>query len=153
MDVVEGMTDEAILDRILQHEGGFVDHIHDRGRATNFGITQATLSDWRGKPVSTDDVRQLTVEEAKAIYRSRYIKPFDALELEPMLKAHVVDIAVNSGVTTARALLGLAQGQTQRPVSVQLVIERLKHYARIVKARPSQVVFLQGWISRAVSYL
>jgi hypothetical protein len=65
----------------------------------------------------------------------------------------VVDIAVNSGVTTARAILAEAQKHPERDLGVQLVIERLRHYARIVKGKPTQVVFLGGWINRAVSYL
>jgi lysozyme family protein len=147
------MTDEAILDRILSHEGGFVNHPLDAGKATNYGITLATLSEWRGKPVTVDDVRSMDVEEARAIYRNRYIRPFDAMALPPELKAQVVDIAVNSGVTTARGLLSRAQQQTARPVAVQLVIERLRFYARIVKGKPTQSVFIEGWINRAVSFL
>jgi lysozyme family protein len=147
------MTDEQILDGILAREGGFVNHPLDAGKATNFGITTATLADWRGKPVTADDVRDMQVEEARAIYRARYVRPFDRLELPPELKAQVVDIAVNSGVTTARGLLSRAQQQTSRPVPVALVIERLRFYARLVKGKPSQVVFLEGWFNRAVSFL
>jgi lysozyme family protein len=147
------MSDDAILDGILRREGGFVNHKLDAGKATNFGITQATLSEWRGRPASVDDVRDMPVEEAKAIYRSRYIKPFDAMQLPAELKAQVVDIAVNSGVTTARGLLVRAQQQTARPVTVQLVIERLRFYARIVKTKPTQAVFLEGWLMRAVEFL
>lgn len=145
--------DDAILDAILAHEGGYVNHEHDAGRATNYGITQATLSDWQGRPATEDDVRNLSVEVAKAIYRNRYIRPFDALDLPHPIKAQVVDIAVNSGVTTARGILSQAMKHPERELGVQLVVERLKHYARIVKAKPTQVVFLLGWTNRACSFL
>lgn len=145
------MTDEQILSGILRREGGYVDHPNDRGRCTNMGITRQTLQEWRGRAVTCDDVRQLTDDEAREIYRARYIRPFDGIE--PDLKPQVVDIAVNSGVSRARALLALAQQQTERPVAVQLVIERLKHYARIVKVDSGQAVFLPGWINRAVEFL
>jgi lysozyme family protein len=75
------VTDDAILDAILAHEGGFVNHPHDPGRATNWGITQATLSEWIGRPASEHDVRNLTVGLARDIYRARYIRPFDAMNL------------------------------------------------------------------------
>jgi lysozyme family protein len=64
-------TDDAILAAILRREGGFVNHPADRGGPTHYGITQATLQAWRGRAVSEEDVRALSVEEAKAIYRAR----------------------------------------------------------------------------------
>lgn len=145
------MTDAQIIADILRREGGFVHHPLDRGGATNYGITQATLARWRGRAVTVDDVRALTPEEAGDIYRARYLRPFDGVD--GRWKAQVVDIAVNSGVTAARALLAVAQQQTRRPVGVQLVIERLKYYAGICKAKPTQVVFLKGWIVRACEFL
>jgi lysozyme family protein len=144
------MTDIDILDAILRREGGYVNHPADRGKCTNMGITIGALSEWRRAYVTCDDVRNLTEDEAREIYRARYIKPFDGLELE--IKPQVVDIAVNAGVARARALLALAQ-QSDKPLGVALVIERLKHYGRIVKADTTQAQFLNGWINRAVEFL
>ncbi|MEM6933238.1 MAG: glycosyl hydrolase 108 family protein [Pseudomonadota bacterium] len=53
-------------------EGGFVNNPRDNGGATNMGITQGTLENWRGEPVSVEDVRNLTREEADAILRANY---------------------------------------------------------------------------------
>lgn len=145
------MTDDAIITGILDREGGFVNDARDPGGATNWGITRNTLREWRGVPVTVDDVRQLTEAEAREIYRARYLRPFDGID--PQWKAQVVDIAVNSGVTTARALFAMAQQQTARSVGNQLAIERLKHYARICKNKPTSCVFLPGWINRATSFL
>ena len=146
------MTTEDLLTDILRREGGYVDHPADRGGPTKFGITHATLREWRGRPVTRDDVRALTEEEARAIYRARYVAPF--VDVAPSLQPQVVDVAVNCGVTRARAMLALAQANAgDRPVWTQLAIERLKHYARIVKANPSQAEFLPGWINRAVEFL
>lgn len=144
------MTDEQILDAILRREGGYVDDKADKGRCTNRGITIGTLRDWRGQPVTCDDVRQLTEAEARAIYTARYLKPFEGIDAA--LKPQVVDIAVNSGVMRARTLLALAH-QSPKPVNTALVIERLKFYARIVAADSTQSKFLKGWINRAVEFL
>lgn len=57
---------------VLAQEGGYADHPYDPGGATNFGITIATLRDWRGRPVSKADVRALGRDEVAAIYRARY---------------------------------------------------------------------------------
>ena len=55
-------------------EGGWADRpaSHDPGGATNYGITIGTLSEWRGHPVTKDEVRALTREEAERIYFARY---------------------------------------------------------------------------------
>jgi lysozyme family protein len=145
------MTDDDILASILKHEGGFVNHRHDTAGATNFGITRATLAAWVGHPVSVADVKALTKETAKEIYRANYLEPFK--DVEPVeVRAHLVDIAVNSGAARAWTLLERAK-LGPKPLAVQLVIERLIFYARIVKARPSQAVFIEGWIKRACTYL
>ena len=63
--------DEA-LRRLLAHEGGYTNHPSDPGGPTNFGIT---IHDYRKyvKPNATAaDVRAMTVDEAKAIYRAKY---------------------------------------------------------------------------------
>jgi lysozyme family protein len=145
------MTDDDILARILRHEGGYVNHPLDKGGPTNWGITQATLGEWRGASATEDDVRRLTVEEAKEIYRERYIKPFALVPMD--VKPQVVDIAVNSGVSAARALFAKANTQSERSVNTALVIERLRHYAKLVRARPERSAFIVGWTERAVSFL
>jgi lysozyme family protein len=145
------MTDDAILAGILRREGGYVNDPNDRGRCTNMGITIQTLREWRRQPVTCDDVRAITRTEACDIYRARYLRPFDGVD--EAVKGQVIDIAVNAGVNRARALLALAQQQTARPLNTQLVIERLKHYARIVHGDPSQAEYLNGWIARAVEFL
>ena len=145
------MTDDEILETVLRREGGFNDVSLDRGGPTNFGITIGTLSAWRKTPVTVDDVRRLTVEEAKAIYQTRYLRPFDGLDAA--LKPQVVDIAINSGVSQARRLLTIAQQQQDRAVGVQLTIERMLHYAAIVRADPTQAKFLVGWLRRACEFL
>lgn len=144
------MTDTQIIDAILRREGGYVDDPADRGRCTNRGITLRTLQDWRGRPVTCDDVRALSEQEARDIYTARYLKPFVGVSAE--VKPQVVDIAVNSGVLRARTLLALAQ-QSDKSPNTALAIERLRFYARTVKADPTQSRFLLGWINRAVEWL
>lgn len=146
------MTDDQILTGILRREGGYVHHPDDRGGCTNWGITLQTLKDWRRADATCDDVKALTADEAKAIYRARYLKPFDGLDAS--VKGQVVDMAVNHGVFRARALLAEAEAHKGgRSLSTQLVIERLKFYAGIVRKNPRQAVFLPGWVNRAVEFL
>lgn len=139
-------TDDEILDRILAREGGYVHHPADPGRATKFGITQATLSHWRQRDVTADEVAALTADEARAIYTAWYVAPF--ADLPDRIREHAIDIAVHSGVGTARILVQRAGRQP-----IRLVGERLRYLGRLVRAKPSLSVFLVGWIERCLSFL
>lgn len=92
---------ETALNCVLRHEGGYSDHPEDPGGATMMGITRATLSNWRGQPVSSDDVRALTRTEAAEIYRARYWDPVYGDQLPHGLDLAVFDFAVNSGPSRA----------------------------------------------------
>lgn len=88
---------ETAMPHVFRHEGGFVDHPRDPGGATKYGITRATLSVWRGRPVSKTDVRRLTRDEAAAIYRARYWNAVRGDDLPAGVDYCVFDAAVNSG--------------------------------------------------------
>ena len=49
------------LNKLLKHEGGYVDDSDDRGGATKFGITHKTLAKWRGEAVTAADVKAMSV--------------------------------------------------------------------------------------------
>ena len=64
-----------MIERMLTpgREGtAFVNDPNDAGGATKFGITLATLKQERGGNATTEDVRNLTMAEAVAIYRKTY---------------------------------------------------------------------------------
>jgi lysozyme family protein len=88
---------DRVMAEVLRHEGGYVDHPRDPGGATNMGITHRTLADWRGHPVTKDDVRNLTRAEALAIYRDRYWAVVRGDELPAGLDYVAMDAAVNAG--------------------------------------------------------
>jgi len=104
-------TYNICLPLLLAHEGGYSNHPSDPGGPTNFGIT---IFDYRkyAKPGATAaDVRAMTVEEAKRIYRARYWNAQRCDELPAGLDYAVFDYGVNSGIGRSakvlRRLLGL----------------------------------------------
>ncbi len=154
---------------IVRREGGFVNDPNDAGGATKYGITIGTLASWRGAPVTVEDVRNLTVEEASAIYEKRYIKEpgLDTIT-DPALRALLVDFGVLSG--PRRAVQGLqkalgfsdadcdgafgpkskaALAADSNPVALfyKVKCERLEQFIRIL-ANPSQSGFANGWANR-----
>jgi lysozyme family protein len=142
------MEIEEILDEILRREGGFVDHPKDKGGPTKWGVTLRTLEAWRQAPQTIDHVRQLSKEEAKDIYRERYIAPFEG-DIVPTLLPQVVDIGVLHGVGTAKLMVKKLKG-VGRLTNLGLLEERLDLIAEIVKNNPDQRVFLKGWLRRAL---
>lgn len=165
------MTSDEIIDAILLREGGYVAHPSDRGGHTNHGVTQAVLAEWRGRPVTVDDVRNLTVGEARELYRDRYIAKPGFLTIEnQQLRAHAVDCAVNHGPANAvkmlqKAVRVFADGhlgpQTRAAVNRmdagalyrRLCAERVRFYGQIITRDPSQAVFAAGWMNRAAEFI
>lgn len=100
---------EACLKHVLQFEGGFVDHPHDPGRATNRGITIATYRAW--KPGATvEQLKRITDKEVAEIYRAWYWQPIRGDDLPPGLDLVAFDAAVNSGPSRGAKWLQQALG-------------------------------------------
>lgn len=99
------------VERVLKSEGSsYVNDPDDRGGPTRYGITIATLRQWRRQDVTEADVRSLTMDEAKDIYFSLYWNRVRADQLPHGLDYCVFDFAVNSGVRTASRALQRAVG-------------------------------------------
>jgi lysozyme family protein len=90
------MTIDAMIDGILDREGGYVNHPSDPGGATNWGITQrvAKANGYHGH------MRDLPKATARDIYRREYIeKPgfLGICEIDPVVAEEVIDSGVNAG--------------------------------------------------------
>ncbi|MEE4350896.1 MAG: glycosyl hydrolase 108 family protein [Pacificimonas sp.] len=97
-------TIDRLLADLIAREGGYVDHPHDRGGPTRYGITQAVAR----KAGYTGPIRSLPLPTAKRIYRARYWSGprFDAVAaLYPRLAAELFDTGVNMGPGTAVSFL------------------------------------------------
>lgn len=104
-----GSFDQAF--RILiGHEGKFVNDPDDRGGATKYGVTQKTLSAWRRKPATVDDVKNLELREAMDIFRFQYWDAVKADQLPSGVDFCVADTAYNSGPGRAAQILQKALG-------------------------------------------
>jgi lysozyme family protein len=160
------MTDSEIIDAIIEREGGYVDDPADSGGPTKFGITQATLTLWKGHPVTAEDIRQLSVNEAREIYRQKYVvEPgFGAIQ-DDRLRSLLIDTGVNHSPKRAIEMLQRALGlkddgvlgpQTRGALKIEspgklwvkLMGERIAAYGRLITDKPSQAKFAAGWMAR-----
>ena len=163
---------EESMPYLLKNEGGFVNDPVDRAGATKYGITQRTLAAFRSRPVSVEDVRSLTIEEATRIYKTQY---WDTLNLDKVTSQFVAtaifDVGVLRGPRVAARLAQAALVKLGYTMSVDgeigvYTLSALNRcdavkwleafqaldeegYYRIVEKNPSQRKFLRGWLNRA----
>jgi lysozyme family protein len=170
----------ALVERLIAREGGFVNHPHDSGGPTKYGITARTLAVWRRqmkghvpgtKAEAAEAVRTLTKREAQAIYRRLFLERYnlDKIHVEH-LREHVLDAVVLHPARTAIRWLQRAVGvkpdgivgpvtlsavntSDDEELSVAFFKRRMAYIARIVARDPRQARFLRGWTGRATSFI
>lgn len=92
------------FERLMRHEGGYVDLKSDAGGKTNMGVTFKTLARWRGVPASKitrADMLSLTKAEAMDIADAFYWDACRCDDLPAGLDYAVFDFAFNSGPVRA----------------------------------------------------
>ena len=166
------MTIDQIIEGVLEREGGYSDRPEDAGGPTNFGITLATLTDWRHPAaVSAADVQALSRAEAWQIYRRLYVADpgFETIA-DDNLRALLVDMGVNHGPARAirwlQRVLGLpADGKLgpatraalaaahPRRVYLALCAARARIYGGMIADDPRQARFARGWLDRVADWI
>jgi lysozyme family protein len=164
-DVVLGGFDAA-QPLIEKWEGGFSNDPRDPGGATNMGITQETLARWRGRPVTVDDVRALTRDEARQIFREFYWKPLRGDELPLPIAQLAYNTAVLSGLDRAVRVLQTALNRQGKPAAIdgeigtrtiahamtadrrRLVDDYAEIYEAYLRGLPAFATFGRGWLNR-----
>lgn len=143
---------------ILRHEGGDVDHPADPGGRTRYGISKAAYPQL--------DIANLSVDQAKEIYRRDYWLASRCDAMPYMLALPVFDAAVNCGPRRAATFLqyalnvradGLIGPKTlaaiealdedgRERVLIDMLALRCKHYAGLATVRD----FGRGWFRRTL---
>lgn len=93
---------DQCFDKLISHEGGYVNDPRDPGGETKFGISK------RAYPQV--DIKALTLDAAKSIYKRDYWDRAQCDKLPPALAYMLFDTAVNSGIGQAIRLLQRALG-------------------------------------------
>ena len=93
------------FDKIIIAEGGYVNDPTDPGGETNYGISK------RAYP--NVDIKNLTLEQAKLIYKNDYWDKVRGDEISYPLNLFMFDCAVNQGVDVAIKLLQKTLGVPQ----------------------------------------
>jgi lysozyme family protein len=115
------MSYDIAITAVLKHEGGYQSIAADNGNwsggkrgsgaliGTNRGISAPTLISWRKekgyKSTTATDMRNLSLQTAKMIYRKQYAMPIRFDDLPSGLDYCVFDCAVHAGVRRASQFL------------------------------------------------
>ena len=142
----------------LQHEGGYVNDPADPGGETRYGISKRAFPHV--------DIKTLTLDQAKALYRSFYWERGPHLIKLPTVAAKYFDLCVNAGVGRASKWLqeasnlfgaGLTIDGQVGPVTAEWV-NRYPHQEALLCAlkglafqhyvKQNKPRFLAGWLNR-----
>jgi lysozyme family protein len=150
--------------QVIAYEGGYVNHPKDPGGPTNLGITQATLSTYMRRPASVQDVRSLTKDAVRPIYKKRFWDVLRCDELPGGVDLAVYDFAVNSGPNRAarylQSVVGVPQDGQIGPATIaachkysaEEVVKRLVAKRRgFLMGLKTWRTFGKGWNRRLVS--
>jgi lysozyme family protein len=168
----KNLTIYKLISDLLVREGGYVNNPADRGGPTNMGITQKTLSNWRGYPCTAQDVENLKEMEARTIYHEIYwVRPgFHQIDLSPVVIEMIFDTGVHSGPGRAVKLLQKAIAVTvdgsigpvtrqcahrlggQRLASL-FIGERVAYLGRLIEKDRTQAEFAAGWMARMREFI
>lgn len=152
------MTFEQAFDKLIDHEGGYVNNPRDPGGETKFGISK------RAYP--TLNIADLTLDDAKAIYKRDYWQRAQCDRLHPGVAFQVFDGAVNSGMGNSIRWLQEAAGVAVDGVVGPLTLRKVGDMdTGIIVARYNGVrlkfmaslsawdIFGRGWARRIATNL
>lgn len=160
---------EIAFTHIIDVEGGdiYTNRKADRGGPTKYGISHRVYSEFKGYETSAQDVKHMTKEEAKLIYKRRYwdVMRLDGLSLP--LAIVLFDIGVNRGPATAVKNLqkvigsgedGILGPKTKEMIAVmgeekamwEFLKECMRDYIDIARSDETQLANLKGWINRVL---
>ena len=152
-------TFNEIIEKVLEHEGGYVNDPKDLGGETKYGITKRFYPNL--------NIKELTIEQAKEIYRKDYWDKNKVESLPQNLWHIYFDMCVNMGKRTAVKVLQRAAVNKGRDIEVdgglgpmtigalkgveldRVRAFRVKYYVDLITARPEQEKFYLGWFRRA----
>jgi len=88
---------DKCLHMLLEHEGGYVNNVHDKGGMTNLGVTKRVYDKWIDRESTEQEMRDLTPDDVAPIYKKNYWDRVKGDLLPSGLDWACFDWAVNSG--------------------------------------------------------
>jgi lysozyme family protein len=153
---------DAALAKLLRHEGGYGNHPSDPGGPTKYGITIHDYRKYIDRAGTAADVKAMSVDQAKSIYRSKYWEAQRCDDLPSGVDYAVFDYGVNSGIGRSgkvlRRVLGMPDSThvvtnaviaaTQKRDAAEIVNAICDERLAFLKRLKTWPVFGKGWERR-----
>lgn len=111
------MNFDKAFELVVGHEGGFTDNRKDAGNWTGGKVGVGTLKGTKYGIAANSypnlDIKNINLDQAKAIYKRDYWDRIKADQLPDALRFHVFDMAVNAGVSRGVKLLQKTVGTAE----------------------------------------
>ena len=151
---------DEIIEVVLEHEGGYVNDPKDPGGETKYGISKKAYPDI--------DIKNLTVVDAKEIYKRDYWDKNKVDSVPDELKHIYFDCCVNMGRSRAVKILqqsavnkgknikvdgGMGPNTIKALKGVELErvrAFRVRYYVELVNRKPDLEKFYFGWFRRSL---
>jgi len=173
---------KTAFQKMLIHEGGYVNDPEDQGGETYKGISRTMHNQWPGWAIidnfknkfgfpATLDLSVELQNHVELFYRSNFWSPLNADHISNQVIANsIFDFSVNAGIITSVRLAQSIVGVKADGIIGELTIKNLNsldfgyflpaftvgkmsHYIAIIKKRPANKKYLYGWIIRALEYI
>ena len=165
------MNFEKAIKHVLDEEGGFTKNPKDPGNWTGgivngkgVGLLKGTNRGISAKAYPNLNIEFLTDAEILFLYKRDYWDAIKADQLPSRIRLHALDFAVNAGVPTCIKMLQLLGGNkrdgiigpntlkgAQKLSPWNIASGRSRHYVGIVRDKPANIIFLEGWMQRNLS--
>ena len=171
-DYINKSKFNSIIDKNLEHEGGYVNDKNDRGGETKYGITKPFMEEYKyalpgGKAIP---IKDLTVEDAKLLYKAMWDRYNLGYIRDKDLAYVVYDYMINSYAGTAakriqeilntqgaalkvdgqlgeKSLNAIHNNDPKWLIDVILKNRQYYHQQDVYK-NPKQVKYYAGWMNR-----
>jgi lysozyme family protein len=152
---------DKAIEFVLKMEGGYTWDPNDPGGETKYGISK--------KAYPQLDIANLSIEEAKAIYRTDFWNACSCDDLPSDLALCVFDMGVNQGTTKAKRILQMtldvqvdgiigpktiaAAAKSNYYHAKKYLAHRLAEYSRLMVENPKLLIYANNWSYRVLSLL
>lgn len=161
---------QKLVPIIKKWEGGFVNDPSDSGGATNKGVTLSTFRSFYGSNKTVEDLKNLSDTQWLHIFLNGYWNKCQASNINNQSIANIfVDWAWGSGPVTAIKQVQKIVGTDVDGIVGQKTLDainkkdpqtlfnaikkaRIEFVENLVKQRPKDAKFLQGWKNRINSF-
>jgi len=179
---------DIAFDKTISYEGGYQKNPNDSGNyndsgqlvGTKYGISAKSFDDFFGFPPTEEDMRAITLNEARDFYEVMYWNKYSLGTIPDQHTAnHIFDILVNHGpkgagsiiqpalrsagqllvmdnifgpATRGSVVFALNNGKKSE-LNNYIVANRVDFFKSLVMTNNALNVFLNGWIKRAQKFL